>query len=240
MIRYGKHAVESALAYPDDIQSILVATQQQKNPHIQSLIVKARSFDISVEFLSHQDLTKRAQVSHHQGIVALVKDYPMVGFKTLLNQVQKYPIILALDHIQDPHNVGAIIRSAEAFGVTALLLPKDRSCPITPAVCRSSSGAIDHVDCIEVSNLANGLKQLKDAGFWVYGADSNQGKPISDTRFNRPMVLVVGNESKGIGHSVQKQCDETVLIPLNGQTSSLNVSVATGILLYHVSTVPDW
>jgi len=239
MIRYGKHAIESALQYPDRIKKLLVSTQIQKNPKIQSIIDQAKTMGVSIDYIPAYELTKRCRVPHHQGLVALVQDHDMVPFKQFLPNAQSHSIILALDHIQDPHNGGAMMRTSESFGVTALVFPKDRSCPITPVVSSASSGAIDHITCIEVTNLSNGLKQLKDAGFWIYGADSNTGQELQNTQFNMPMVLVMGNEGKGLGNTVQKQCDETVRIPLQGATSSLNVSVATGIMLHHISISPD-
>ncbi len=139
---------------------------------------------------------------------------------------------MILDHIQDPHNMGAIIRTAAGLGIHALIYPKDRSCQITDTVSKVSSGGTECIPLLKVTNLAREIDTLKDKGYWIYGADSNQGNTLSQVRFHHPCVLVVGNEGKGLSSLLIKKLDQAVYIPMTGQISSLNVSVATGIILH--------
>ena len=140
-----------------------------------------------------------------------------------------------IDHIQDPFNFGAILRTCETLGVTWVIYPKDRNCPITPGVVKASSGAIHHMNLVRVTNLAQSLEKLEKAGYWIYGT-SDQGATDLDTfKPNSPMVLIVGNEEKGLSPLLAKKTHGIIKISMHGKVSSLNVSVATGILIYTLS-----
>ena len=154
--------------------------------------------------------------------------------KDLLDK--KPNVVLMLDHILDPHNFGAICRTAEAFGITYVCYPKDRAVQITPSVVKASAGAINNITFCKMTNLANGLKQLSTSGYWTYGASSNQGNDLKSLTFNDPMVIILGAEDKGISPGLTKFIDEYVHIPLKGETSSLNVSVAAAIIINTIAS----
>ena len=142
---------------------------------------------------------------------------------------------MVLDHIEDPHNMGAIIRSCEAMGINAIIYPKQRSATLSTGVIRASAGAIWHVDLCQVSNIAQSLRQLKDADFWIYAASEHEGTPVSEIEPLTPAAIILGNEHKGLSTIVKKMVNFFVTIPLVGQVSSLNVSVAAGIIIYYMN-----
>ncbi len=170
---------------------------------------------------------------NHQGVAAIVKEFRYASLEDVLfaaNNVQK-PVILILDELKDPHNLGAIIRSAEAFGVTAIIFKKDRQVEITPTVMKVATGAQNHILISQVTNLNQTLEKLKKAGFWVVSTDLKATKLVDDLDYDFKTVLIVGSEDRGVSPLLNKNSDFVVKIPMLGQTNSLNVSVATGIML---------
>ncbi|HYH60621.1 MAG TPA: 23S rRNA (guanosine(2251)-2'-O)-methyltransferase RlmB [Solirubrobacterales bacterium] len=184
----------------------------------------------TAEVTSPEELTRLAGSPDHQGIVAEVEPYPYVGADELL---RPDALIVALDQVQDPHNLGAVARSAEAAGATGLVIPDRRSAAVTPAVCKASAGAVEHLRIARVGNLADWLTSAKETeGLWVYGADAEGSEPYSSLDLKGPVVLVLGSEGSGIRPRVAATCDVVASIPLAGQTSSLNVSAAAAVLLF--------
>ena len=228
----GKHAVKQCLASSDHIEKLYIRKRQRNNDDIQKIIASAKKQRIGVQWLEPQRFDDRFS-GDHQGVACITHSFKQC---TISNIVDKQPnIVLVLDHILDPHNFGAICRSAEAFGVQYVCYPKDRAVQITPSVVKASAGATQNITFCKLTNLMNGLKQLSQNNYWIYGASSNKGTSIKNIQFNQPMVLICGAEDKGISPGLSKIIDEFVHIPLIGETSSLNVSVATGILLSTLS-----
>ena len=166
----------------------------------------------------------------HQGIILNVKDFETVSLDNILNNDSKYPLIVMLDHLEDPHNFGAIIRSCEALGVDGIIIPNDRAVDINGTVIKTSAGAIQYMKIAKVSNLVNTIKVLKDKGYWIIGTDMN-GTSYNDMKYDMPICLVIGNEGKGMSRLVKESCDYVVSIDMVGKTNSLNASVATGIMM---------
>lgn len=165
----------------------------------------------------------------HQGIIVVINDYDYVDYKTLYSD----KIVVVLDHLEDPHNFGAIIRTCEAAGIHSIVIPKDRGVSVNSTVMKTSAGALEHVNVAMVNNLVKTIDDFKKSGFFVYGADMN-GHNYKDISFSDKVLLVIGNEGKGMGRLVRETCDEIVSIPQYGKINSLNASVATAIIIYGI------
>lgn len=180
---------------------------------------------------SPEELTRIAGSPDHQGIVAEVEPYAYADAEALLEDAR--PLIVALDQVQDPHNLGAVCRSAEAAGATGVVIPERRAVGVTPAVCKASAGAVEHLAVAQVRNLADWLQVAKGReGLWVYGATADGDEPYSSADLTGPVVLVLGSEGSGLRPRVANACDATLSIPLRGRAASLNVSAAAAILLF--------
>jgi 23S rRNA (guanosine2251-2'-O)-methyltransferase len=177
-----------------------------------------------------EELTRLAGSPDHQGVVAEVDAYPYADAQALLEQPDG--LIVALDQIQDPHNLGAVCRSAEAAGAAGVVIPSRRAASVTPAVAKASAGAIEHLAIARVTNLADWLATAKAAGAWVYGAEANAAAPYTQTDLTGKAVLVMGSEGKGLRPRVAQSCDALVSIPVRGRVASLNVSAAAAALLF--------
>jgi 23S rRNA (guanosine2251-2'-O)-methyltransferase len=188
---------------------------------------------VPVEVVDASAVAERAGTEAHQGMVADVGPYPYVDDAALLTADR--PLLVVLDEVQDPQNVGAIARTAECAGATGLVLPRHRSAEVTAAVCKASAGAVEHLPIAQVRNVADFLAGAKEAGLWVYGAAAD-GRPYQQVDFGggRGAALVLGAEGKGLRPRVQGACDELVALPLRGQMESLNVSAAAAVLLYAI------
>ncbi len=176
------------------------------------------------------ELNRLAGSAEHQGIVAEVDPYPYVDAEVLLERPEA--LIVALDQVQDPHNLGAVARSAEAAGVDGLVIPGRRAASVTPAAAKASAGAVEHLAIARVTNLAEWLSRAKDAGAWIYGAEANAEAPYTQTDLTGKLVLVLGSEGKGLRRLVAERCDGLVSIPVRGRVASLNVSAAAAALLF--------
>lgn len=163
-----------------------------------------------------------------QGIILEINEYEYKNIKDIDTTEKK---IVILDHLEDPHNFGAIIRTCEAYGVKTIIIPKDRSVTVTPTVIKTSTGALEYVDIYEVANLKNAIEYLKDNGYFVYGAEAD-GKDYESVDYAEKMVLVIGSEGHGMTRVVREACDEIISIPMKGHVNSLNASVSFGILIY--------
>ena len=224
----GKHALSEALHQGSLDQIIL---PRKMNKRYKSLIDDAKKQHISTQILEDKDFYK--QYGDSKTIIGLCKSKKQTQIlSTEALNPETHPLIVILDHIQDPHNMGAIIRTAAGLGINALIFPKDRSCQLTDTVTKVSSGGTECLPLLKVTNLAREIDRLKEKGYWIYGADSTQGMSLSQVRFHHPSVLVVGNEGKGLSSLLIKKLDQAVYIPMSGPISSLNVSVATGIILH--------
>ena len=165
----------------------------------------------------------------HQGIIAVIDDYEYVDYETMLND----KVVVMLDHLEDPHNFGAIIRTCEAAGIKSIIIPKDRSVSVSGTVMKTSAGALEHVNIAMVNNLVNVIDDFKNNGFFVYAADMD-GDNYKDVSYSDKVLLVIGSEGNGVGRLVKKNCDQILAIPMSGHVNSLNASVAAAILIYGI------
>lgn len=234
---YGLHAVRHALLQSaDKVTEIWVQEGKQESKNIKTLLASAGS--IPVHSVPKHTLDKLAEFGRHQGIALRQQKHPpglQVDLEDLLVDAYKSkPLFLILDGVQDPHNLGACLRTADAAGVKAVILPRDRAVGVTASVRKVASGAAENLPIIEVTNLARTLRQIRDAGVWVVGTSDRAEQTIYQLDLDRPLALAMGAEGMGIRENTRKQCDAIVRLPMQGVVESLNVSVATGICLYEV------
>jgi 23S rRNA (guanosine2251-2'-O)-methyltransferase len=233
-IVYGLHPVEELLRRRDrQVQALFVARRDGAS----SLLAAAAARGIAVQTSSPGELDQLCGGGSHQGVAALVGEYAYSELEDLVERRDSTPIplLVVLDSITDPQNVGAIIRSALVLGATGLVLPKDRAAPITPAVVRVSAGASEHLPCARVTNLARALAQLKHAELWVVGTVESGGEPPERVDLTGPVAIVFGSEQRGMRPLVRSACDLLVTIPSLGRIASLNVAAAATALLYEAS-----
>ena len=205
---------------------------------VEKIIKLAEDRGVPVHRRDKNDITKMCASSHHQGIALEVEPFQYTDFDDLMTAVGQSGtsgFILVLDAIQDPHNLGALIRSAACAGVNGVVIPKDRACGITAAAEKTSAGAVETVPVAMVTNIAQTLETLKKLGYWVYGLDGGARQSVYGTDFSGNVVLVVGGEGEGIRPLVRKQCDVVMSIPQYGGVSSLNASVAGGVALFEIA-----
>ena len=229
----GRNPVAEALRSGRALNKVMV---QDGARGVTEIIAAAREKGVAVEFVKSDKLDKLAQGVRHQGVVAYAAP---VEFKTLEDALKKAaakgeaPFLLLLDELQDPQNLGALIRTADAAGVHGILLPKRRSCPLNAVVAKISAGAVEYVPVIQIGNIVQQLKDLKKQGFWVAGADMD-GVPYTKANLTGPLVLVIGAEGKGLGRLVKENCDIIVSLPMQGGVNSLNAAAAGAVLMYEV------
>ena len=228
---YGKNTVLTRLNENMPIEKLFLL-EQNKWTDVLNLAKQAR---IEVVMCNRSKLDTLAN-GNHQGIVAQIREYKTYSIEEILSSVEKgkTPLLVMCDGLEDPHNLGAILRTADAVGVDGVIIGKHRSVSLTPTVAKVSTGAIDTVKVAQVTNLTQTLKELKKAGFWICGADSEKASDYRQANLSAPLVLVVGSEGFGLSRLVKEQCDFTVKIPMIGKVSSLNASVATAVLLYEI------
>ncbi|PPD44386.1 MAG: 23S rRNA (guanosine(2251)-2'-O)-methyltransferase RlmB [Methylobacter sp.] len=234
---YGLHSVQAALDYsPKSINKAWIDAQRQDKRLVQA-IGALLDLGIEPEKTERKKLDKLAEGNNHQGIVIEV-DMPAElsesDLKTAVQSLGETALFLVLDNVQDPHNLGACLRTADATGVHGVIITKDNATGITPTVCKVASGAAETVPVYQVTNLARTLRWLKDQGIWVFGAAGEAEQMIYQADLTGPLALVVGAEEKGMRRLTREQCDVLVKLPMLGQVDSLNLSVATGVLLYEV------
>jgi 23S rRNA (guanosine2251-2'-O)-methyltransferase len=231
----GINPVESILDNDAERVCELVVEQGQRNPRVLELAERAKALKITVNHRPREQLEKLAGEARHQGIAALYEPPPAVTENDLAALMERDggdTLVLVLDGITDPHNLGACLRSAAAAKVTAVIVPKDRAVGLTPVVRRASAGGADRVPLIAVTNLARTLRELKDAGVWITGLAGDTGTSIYGVDFKGPVALVLGSEGEGIRRLTREMCDFVAKIPMPGTMESLNVSVATGVVLF--------
>lgn len=232
---YGIHAVKAILEHHPENILVIFCQKETNNPRLLALLEQAQRQGFSLQHVSVPKLEKLANSPHHQGIVVSVRAGKSFDEKALLawvKQAEKKICLLVLEGIQDPHNLGACLRSAEALGVDAVILPKDNTAPLNATVSKAACGAEQTLKIVFVSNVVRCLENLQVEGIWVIGTSGSALKTISAIKFPQRVALVMGSEGKGLKRLTLEICDEIVKIPLVGQVSSLNVSVATGIFIY--------
>ena len=228
----GRNAVVEALKSGRGINKILLA-QGDRAHDIEELLVLAKERGILTQTVERSKIESVAAGHRHQGVLAYVAPVPYVEVEDILARAEKKdepPFLLLLDELEDPHNLGALLRTADAAGVHGILIPKRRSVPLNATVAKTSAGAVEYVPVARIGNVAQTLKKLKERGLWVVGADMD-GTPYDKADLTGPMVLVVGSEGKGMSRLTRETCDIIVSLPMVGRINSLNASVAGSILL---------
>ena len=218
---FGKNSLKEALNNPKKIKKVYLS-ENFKDKDILKLI---KDNNVRYESISSRDLDKMED--KNQGVMALLDDFEYTELNDILND----EIIIMLDHLEDPHNFGAIIRTAESAGIKSIIIPKDRSVDVNATVMKTSSGALNYINIVRVTNLNNTINTLKENGYFIYGADMS-GKNYKNVDYANKKVLVIGNEGHGLSNIVRSSCDEIVSLPMKGNINSLNASVAAGILIY--------
>lgn len=235
---YGLHAVKQILENSPDM--ILNAWIQQSldSEAIRSIHDALNELGISIQSVQRSSLDKMTNKQNHQGVMLEVRQTNKKTEHDLDDVLEQHkdnnPLYLVLDSVQDPHNLGACIRTADAAGVTAVIIPNDRAASINETVRKVASGAVESVLVISVVNLVRALKKIKDSGVWVVGTAGDAEQSIYELDLKIPTAIVMGGEGKGMRSSVQKECDYIASLPIHGQVESLNVSVAAGVVLYEV------
>jgi 23S rRNA (guanosine2251-2'-O)-methyltransferase len=224
---YGKNVVKTAILNGEKIEKIYLA-HNFKDEEILNLINERK---ISVKYISKDEMNKMAD-GLNQGIVALTEEFL---YNDLDEIIKENGFIVILDHIEDPHNFGAIIRTCEAAGVDGIIIPKDRSVSVNPTVIKVSTGAISNIKIARVTNILRTMEYLKKQGYWIVGTDMN-GTDYKQIDYTGSIAIIIGNEGNGMSNLVHKNCDFIASIPMRGLTNSLNASVATGIVVFEAST----
>lgn len=229
----GRNAVMEALKGSRSVNKLMIANGSTEGS-IKEIIAVAKEKGVNIQYWDRSKLDSIARGIRHQGVLAQVAPVQYAELEDIL-QVAKDrnepPFIVLLDELEDPHNLGAILRTADAAGVHGVLIPKHRSCPLSATVAKTSAGAVEHVPVARVGNLVQTIKKLKQEGLWVAAADMD-GKDYYDTDLTGPLLLIIGSEGQGVGRLVKEQCDFVVRIPMVGKINSLNASVAGSILMY--------
>ncbi len=232
----GIHAVQALLEHQPQSVSAIFFPQGALNQRLAAVCAQAEAKHIAVHYLSAEEMDQRARQQKHQGVIAYIhaEKEKRPDLMDWLGQVKGPVFLLILDTIQDPHNLGACLRTADAAGVHAVIAPKDKSVGLTPVVRKVACGADQTVPFFQVTNLARTLEQLKAAGVWLYGATAEALPSLYEQDFTGHVGLVMGNEGSGMRRLTQETCDMLFHIPMKGRVESLNVSVATAVCLYEV------
>lgn len=229
----GRNAVMEALKGSRSVNKLMIANGSTEGS-IKEITAVAKEKGVNIQYWDRSKLDSIARGIRHQGVLAQVAPVQYAELEDILQVAQdrnEPPFIVLLDELEDPHNLGAILRTADAAGVHGVLIPKHRSCPLSATVAKTSAGAVEHVPVARVGNLVQTIKKLKQEGLWVAAADMD-GKDYYDTDLTGPLLLIIGSEGQGVGRLVKEQCDFVVRIPMVGKINSLNASVAGSILMY--------
>lgn len=228
MYIYGKNVAKEKLKHPTDVVQVYLSSKF-KDKEIEDLLAASK---IKTTYLNNKIMDNKVN-GLHQGIIIEVSDIKTYNLDIIKKITSKNPVIVMLDHLEDPHNFGAIIRTSYALGIDAIIIPNDRSVDITPTVVKTSAGAIYNIPIIKVPNLTNTIEKLKKEGYWIVGTDM-QGDNYCELKYDMPTCLIIGNEGKGMSKIVKNNCDYLVSIPMEGQIDSLNASVSCGIILSEI------
>lgn len=224
----GVHPIREALRAGRPLDKILIA-KGASGPRIQEIVDLSRTASVPVRFETREALDLATKGVSHQGVVAFGSAHSYVELDSILSDAK---LVIVLDGVEDPHNLGAIVRTAHAAGAQAVVVPERRSAPLSETVDRAAAGALEYLPVARVVNVSRALERLKESGFWIYGLDERGTELYDETAFTVPTAIVLGGEGKGLHQNVQKHCDVLVRIPMAGAVSSLNVSVAAGVVLF--------
>ena len=230
----GRNSVLELLESGKDINKIYV-TRGERHGSINKILGIAKERKIIVVEKDKRQMDEMAQEENYQGVIAIVPPFEYVEIQDILQEAverKENPFILILDGIEDPHNLGSIIRTAETAGVHGIIIPKRRAVSVNSTVNKASAGAVEHMKIARVTNISDAIEELKQAGLWICGTDINSEKYYYNQDLTGPLGIVIGNEGKGISAKVKKNCDFNVKIPMKGKVTSLNASVSTGIIVY--------
>jgi 23S rRNA (guanosine2251-2'-O)-methyltransferase len=224
----GFHPVREALRAGRALDRVLIA-RGAAGVRLQEIIDLARERSVPLRFEPREALDRASSGAVHQGVMAFGAAHVYTELDQAIRGAQ---LLVVLDGVEDPHNLGAIIRTAQAAGASAVLVPDRRAAGLTETVAKASAGALEHLPVVRVGNVSQTLQDLKKRGFWIYGLDERGSQPYGETEYTRPTVFVLGGEGRGLHELVKKHCDVLVRIPMAGAIASLNVSVAAGIILF--------
>ncbi|GKU84927.1 23S rRNA (guanosine(2251)-2'-O)-methyltransferase RlmB [Niallia sp. NCCP-28] len=231
----GKNAVIEALKSERDVNKILIAEGSQKG-QMQTVIALAKNANVLVQFVPKKKLESLVD-ANHQGVVAQVAAYQYSEIDDLFKSAERKneaPFFLLLDEIEDPHNLGSIMRTADAVGAHGIIIPRRRAVGLTATVAKASTGAIEHIPVVRVTNMARTIEELKERGIWIAGTDASGSEDYRKFDGTMPLGLVIGSEGKGMGRLIREKCDFLINLPMVGSVTSLNASVAAAILMYEV------
>ena len=229
---YGKNVVRQLISDNKKIHEIILM-EGLKDKELEKMI---RQSGVPLRVMNRRQMDKLLNASNHQGIAASIDDYKTYTIDEMIEAIPKgkLPLLIMLDGLEDPHNLGAILRTADCVNADGIIIGKHRSVQLTPTVAKVSTGAIDTVKVASVTNLSKTLVQLKKQGFWAVGADIENARDYREGQYDVPLVLVIGSEGFGISELVKKNCDYMIALPMAGTVTSLNASVAAGILMYEI------
>jgi 23S rRNA (guanosine2251-2'-O)-methyltransferase len=235
---YGRNAVREALRAQRRVpQRLLVANGAQLTGTLADAVAQAKAQDIPVEMVDKRMLESRLHGLNHQGVILECSEYPYSDLDDMLSLAKsrnEMPFILLLDHLQDPQNLGTLLRTAEIVGIHGVIIPGRRAAEITPSVVNASSGAVEHLHIAVVTNLAQSIEKLQKHGVWVVGIEDDEKAQYYDQAdLNMPLAVVLGSEGSGMARLTRERCDFMVKLPMHGQIQSLNVAVAGSVVLYH-------
>lgn len=232
---FGLHAVRTLLQQRPERAALLILQKDRKDARVNELVQLAQARSIKTEWRDGRELDRLAGDERHQGACLQIRSVGVLGegaLDDLLDAATTPPFLLVLDGVQDPHNLGACLRTADAVGVTAVIVPKDRAAGMSATVRKVASGAAETVPLIQVTNLARTLRWLKEREIWIVGTDDQADHSLYASKLTGPLAIVLGAEGTGLRRLTRENCDALVSIPMRGVVESLNVSVATGVLLY--------
>ena len=235
-VMYGIHVVEEALTAGEALRAIHVSDERKRDPVLRRILAEAKERDVPVRFEPRAFFTQ-LPFKTHQGVIAIAPPFEYADLGDVLHDTQRvgHAFFVILDHLTDPHNVGAIVRTAECVGANAVILPERRSAGVNATVRKAAAGASAYLPIVRVSNVNEAIRTLKKAGVWVAGADAGpEAVEMGAADFDRDLALVIGAEGTGLAQLVRRECDYLVSVPMRGKTESLNASVAAGVLMYEV------
>jgi 23S rRNA (guanosine2251-2'-O)-methyltransferase len=242
MLVIGKNPILEILRdTPEELNKIILLKQIKPEPKLKEIVVLSKEKGINIIYLNDRDFAKyfnRKNKSQgiSQGVLGFIKDYQYTTLTDIVDDNKQItnPLVLLLDEITDPHNFGAIARSAVCLGADGIIIPRHNSVDVNHTVFKTSSGAVKHIPIAKKTNLSNSIRYLKDNGYWIIGTDIKADKNTFETDFKKPIGLVIGSEGKGMRRNIMEQCDILVRIPMAGKLNSLNASVSAGVILYEI------
>lgn len=242
MLVIGKNPVlETLKSNPDEFNKIILLKKVKPDNKLKSIVKLAEEKKINVVYLNYFEFkkffdNKNKDEGVDQGVIGFIKDYEYKSIREIVekNKKIKNPLIIILDQITDPHNLGAIIRSAVCLGADGILIPRHNSAEVNHTVIKTSSGAVNYISIAKETNLTNSIIFLKNNGYWIAGTDIGASKTVFNTDFRMPMALIIGSEGSGMRSNLKNQCDLLVRIPMTGSIGSLNASVSAGVFMYEI------